>query len=383
MIALFLIIMLALFTQNGNIFERNSLKFQRFPNVVPVCRGVSFVFRKVLSGGSPLSERTIRKQGSLRAQIDFWSKLEYLSDIRWSRRHFVEHSYNFVCFGGLWPILYAIYNRTIRTESDLMPLQFCSFASGSSGNCYLIKNQRSAILIDAGISGKKIFQGLEETGTPFEAVSAVLVTHEHIDHVKSLPIVTKKLPNVLAWANRQTWEHIERPVAEGCRRVFTTGEDFQIDDFRIRPFAIPHDAAEPVGFSIYYDGRQISIVTDVGCITDEIFEEITNADLLLLEANHEKEILLMGRYPYNLKRRILGDHGHLSNVSAGTCLCRLVGKKKKRRRVLLGHLSRENNDPSVAMLTITNTLQEQDIFPGDELSLEVMLRDSCSCVYEV
>ena len=208
-----------------------------------------------------------------------------------------------------------------------MPLQFCSFASGSSGNCYLIKNQRSAILIDAGISGKKIFQGLEETGTPFEAVSAVLVTHEHIDHVKSLPIVTKKLPNVLAWANRQTWEHIERPVAEGCRRVFTTGEDFQIDDFRIRPFAIPHDAAEPVGFSIYYDGRQISIVTDVGCITDEIFEEITNADLLLLEANHEKEILLMGRYPYNLKRRILGDHGHLSNVSAGTCLCRLVGKK--------------------------------------------------------
>lgn len=100
MIALFLIIMLALFTQNGNIFERNSLKFQRFPNVIPVRRGVSFVFRKVLSGGRPLSERTIRKQGSLRAQIDFWSKLEYLSDIRWSRRHFVEHSYNFVCFGG-------------------------------------------------------------------------------------------------------------------------------------------------------------------------------------------------------------------------------------------------------------------------------------------
>ena len=100
MIALFLIIMLALFTQNGNIFERNSLKFQRFPNVIPVRRGVSFVFRKVLSGGRPLSERTIRKQGLLRAQIDFWSKLEYLSDIRWSRRHFVEYSYNFVCFGG-------------------------------------------------------------------------------------------------------------------------------------------------------------------------------------------------------------------------------------------------------------------------------------------
>lgn len=264
-----------------------------------------------------------------------------------------------------------------------MPLQFCSFASGSSGNCYLIKNERSAILVDAGISGKKIFQGLEETGTPFENVSAILVTHEHIDHVKSLPIVTKKLPNILAWANRETWEHIERPVAEGCRRVFTTGEDFQIDDFRIRPFAIPHDAAEPVGFSIYYDGRQISIVTDVGYITDEIFAEITDADLLLLEANHEKEILLMGRYPYHLKRRILGDYGHLSNVSAGECLCRLIEENRKPRQVLLGHLSRENNDPSVAMLTVTNTLQEQDIFPGDDLTVEVMLRDACSCLYEV
>ena len=201
--------------------------------------------------------------------------------------------------------------------------------------------------------------------------------------MKSLPIVTKKLPNILAWANRETWEHIERPVAEGCRRVFTTGEDFQIDDFRIRPFAIPHDAAEPVGFSIYYDGRQISIVTDVGYITDEIFAEITDADLLLLEANHEKEILLMGRYPYHLKRRILGDHGHLSNVSAGECLCRLIEENRKPRQVLLGHLSRENNDPSVAMLTVTNTLQEQDIFPGDDLTVEVMLRDACSCLYEV
>lgn len=264
-----------------------------------------------------------------------------------------------------------------------MPLQFCSFASGSSGNCYLIKNQHSALLIDAGISGKKIFQGLEETGTPPEAVSAILVTHEHIDHVKSLPVVTKKLPNIYAWANRNTWEQIERPVAEDRKRFFTTGEDFVIDDFRIRPFPIPHDAAEPVGFSIYYDDRQISIVTDVGYITEAIFTEIIDADLLLLEANHEKEILLMGRYPYHLKRRILGDHGHLSNVSAGECLCRLVEEKHKRRQVLLGHLSRENNDPSVAMLTVTNTLQEQDIFPGDDLSVEIMLRDSCSCIYEV
>lgn len=264
-----------------------------------------------------------------------------------------------------------------------MPLQFCSFASGSSGNCYLVKNDDTALLIDAGISGKKIFNGLEETGTDFEDVRGLLVTHEHIDHVKSLPIVTKKLPNIRVYANEPTWNSIERPVPEDKRSYFTTGEDFYIEDFLIRPFPIPHDAAEPVGFSIYFDGRQISIVTDVGFITENIFREIVDADLLLLEANHEKEILLMGPYPYSLKRRILGETGHLSNVSAGECLCQLVEVKRKKRRILLGHLSRENNDPSVAMLTVKNTLMEKDIFAGNDLSLDVVLRDCCSCVYEV
>lgn len=264
-----------------------------------------------------------------------------------------------------------------------MSLQFCSFASGSSGNCYLIKNESTALLIDAGISGKKIFQALEDTDTPPEMVKALLITHEHIDHVKSIPIVTKKLPEVLAYANESTWENIERQVAPEKQRVFTTGEDFYIDALLIRPFPIPHDAAEPVGFSIYYDGSQISIVTDVGYITDEIFDEIIDADLLMLEANHEEEILLMGNYPYPLKRRILGDNGHLSNVNAGKCLCSLVEARRKNRRVLLGHLSRENNDPSVAMLTVRNTLMENNIIPGNELKLEVVLRDCCSCIYEV
>ncbi|MDO4545149.1 MAG: MBL fold metallo-hydrolase [Bacillota bacterium] len=264
-----------------------------------------------------------------------------------------------------------------------MSLQFCSFASGSSGNCYLIKNENTALLIDAGISGKKIFQGLEDTGTAREDVSAILITHEHIDHVKSLPIVTKKLPNIMAYANEATWASIERPVAEKKQQLFRTGADFTVGDFLVRSFPIPHDAAEPVGFSLYHDGRQISVVADVGYITEDIFEEIVDADLLLLEANHEEEILLMSSYPYPLKRRILGERGHLSNVSAGECLCELVETKQKKRRVLLGHLSRENNDPSVAMLAVRNTLMEKNIIPGTDLQLEVVLRDCCSCLYEV
>src|SRR5699024_7074781 len=123
--------------------------------------------------------------------------------------------------------------------------------------------------------------------------------------------------------------------------------------------------------------------TDVGHITEEIFDEITDADLLLLEANHEEEILLMGSYPYQLKRRILSKNGHLSNVSAGECLCSRVEAKPKKRRILLGHLSRENNDPSVALLAVKNTLMEKDIFIGRDLKVEVVHRDCCSCLYEV
>ncbi|MFQ8601567.1 MAG: MBL fold metallo-hydrolase [Anaerovoracaceae bacterium] len=230
---------------------------------------------------------------------------------------------------------------------------------------------------------EKIFKGLEETGTHLENVKGLLVTHEHIDHVKSLPVVTKKLPDIKVYANEDTWNSITRPVSEDKKAYFTTGEDFYIEDFLIRPFSIPHDAADPVGFSIYCGGRQISIVTDVGFITESIFEEIVDADLLLLEANHEKEILLMGPYPYSLKRRILGETGHLSNVSAGECLCQLMEVKQKKRRILLGHLSNENNDPSVAMLTVKNTLMEKNIFAGNDLDLEVVLRDCCSCIYEV
>lgn len=264
-----------------------------------------------------------------------------------------------------------------------MALQFCSFASGSSGNCYLIKSESSAVIIDAGISGKKIFQSLADTGTALEDVKALLITHEHIDHVKSIPILSKKIPGIGVYANERTWENIQRPVAAEKRRTFTTGEDFYIDDLLIRPFAIPHDAAEPVGFSIYHGDSQISIVTDVGYITDEIFEEIVDADLLLLEANHEEEILLMGSYPYSLKRRILSDEGHLSNVNAGKCLCKISATKDKQRQVLLGHLSHENNDPQVAMLAVRNELLENDIILGNDLKLDVALRDCCSLIYEV
>lgn len=264
-----------------------------------------------------------------------------------------------------------------------MTMQFCSFASGSSGNCYLIKSEETAVLIDAGISGKRILACLEETETPREMVRAILVTHEHIDHVKSLPVMTKRIPNLQVYANEATWDQIDRPVPEKRRALFETGEEFQIGDLTIRPFPVSHDAAEPVGFSVFYGDQQISVCTDSGYISEEIFGEIARADLLLLEANHEKEMLLFGKYPYPVKQRILGDEGHLSNLSCGECLCRIVHENPKKRRVLLGHLSHENNTPDVAMQAILNTLEEERIFTGDELQIEVAMRNQRSEVYEI
>ncbi|MBQ9015258.1 MAG: MBL fold metallo-hydrolase [Firmicutes bacterium] len=264
-----------------------------------------------------------------------------------------------------------------------MALQFCSFASGSSGNSYLVKDDKTAVLVDAGISGKRILQGLEETQTPLEMVSALLITHEHIDHVKSIPVLTKRIPDLRVYANEATWDAIQRPVPEHARQVFETGRDFQVGSLQIRTFPVPHDAAEPVGFSIFGCGRQVSICTDAGCITDQIYGEILDADLLLLEANHEREMLLMGRYPYPLKQRILGDEGHLSNVSAGEILGRITTQRQKKRQVLLGHLSRENNDPNVAMLAVKNTLEEQEIYIGGDLQIQVARRDERSRLYVV
>lgn len=264
-----------------------------------------------------------------------------------------------------------------------MSLNFCSFASGSSGNCYMVRYKDTALLVDVGISGKRIFEALEYTDTPLDMVQAVLVTHEHIDHVQSLPIVTRKAKNAKAYANEATWANISKKVDESKKAYFITGEEFEIGDIRVKTFPVSHDAAEPVGFSFFADGRQISILTDSGCITKEIFSEIVDADLLVLEANHEVEVLQMCSYPYKTKRRILGEFGHLSNVTAGKCICKLIAAKNKARRILLGHLSQQNNEPELAKMTITNILHEEEIYIGDQLQMEVIHRDTVSCIYEV
>lgn len=264
-----------------------------------------------------------------------------------------------------------------------MTLSFCSFSSGSSGNCYLIKSEQTAVLVDAGISGKKIYEGLEQTGTPREQLAALLITHEHTDHTKSVKMIMRKEKNLKAYANALTWSQINSPVCEEQKEIFETGDSFQIGDITVKTFRVSHDAAEPVGYTFFSGGKQISIVTDTGCMSDEIISEIKEADILILEANHDVDMLKLGKYPWFLKQRVLGEEGHLSNVAAGETILRLLSEREKERYVLLAHLSRENNFPEMAYQTVKNILEEADFYIGKHLKLNTITRDEVSLIYEI
>lgn len=264
-----------------------------------------------------------------------------------------------------------------------MTLSFCSFSSGSSGNCYLVKSETTAILVDAGISGKKIFEGLEMTNTPREQLSALLITHEHGDHTKSLRTLVNRHKTLRAYANEKTWKQISCSVCEEQRGVFTTGECFEIGDILVKSFPVSHDAADPVGYTFLSGGKQIGIVTDTGCMSDEIISSVKEADILILEANHDVDMLKLGKYPWFLKQRVLGKEGHLSNEAAGETLLRLLSESKKERQVLLAHLSRENNFPEMAYQTVKNILEEADYYIGKHLKLNTIIRDEISLIYEI
>lgn len=264
-----------------------------------------------------------------------------------------------------------------------MTLSFCSFSSGSRGNCYLIKTEKTAVLVDAGISCKQIFKNLEKTGTSLEQLKGLLITHEHSDHAKSIKIVAKKHVGLITYANENTWKIVDKGLEEFQKCVFQTGKSFFIEDLEVKPFLVSHDAIEPVGFSFFKDGKQISILTDTGCVTEEIFSEIVDADILILEANHDVEMLRMCNYPRFLKERVLSDEGHLSNVVAGETICKILKEKEKKRFVILAHLSRENNFPEMAYLTVKNILEENNFYIGTHVEIYTIVRNELSAIYEI
>ncbi len=265
-----------------------------------------------------------------------------------------------------------------------MKLSFCSLSSGSSGNCYIVRTENTVLIIDAGISGKRIFMGLAALGINYEDVNGVLITHEHIDHIKSVQILAKKFENAKVYASKGTWEatgDLCSKLSSAKYREINEQRIFTIGDITVIPFSLSHDAAEPVGYSFAASDKKISIVTDTGVITEEIHEAVKDSELLVIESNYDVHMLEFCRYPYNVKRRILGDFGHLSNDAAAEEICRICKETGQHREVLLAHLSKENNFPEMAYQTVKNLLEEHEIYIGKHLNLHIMARNELSPVF--
>ncbi|MFG6319308.1 MAG: MBL fold metallo-hydrolase [Clostridia bacterium] len=244
-------------------------------------------------------------------------------------------------------------------------LKFCSLYSGSSGNSLFVQSNNTKILIDCGTSAKKIETALDNIDIDITDIDAILVTHEHSDHIQGLGTISKK-HDIPVFANCETWEAMENQrnkMTSNNIKTFENNTEFHIGNLQIVPFSTPHDAVNPCGFSICSGTKKISIATDLGHIDENIFSNIKDSKFMLLEANYEPEILKVSNYPYSLKQRIAGPHGHLSNIEAGKTISNLFGKELK--EVMLGHLSKENNFPEMAYKTVTEELIHNNIDTND------------------
>jgi len=262
-------------------------------------------------------------------------------------------------------------------------IKFCSLFSGSSGNSLFLKVNNTCILIDAGLSAKRIIEALDAIDEKACDIDAILISHEHSDHIKGAGIISRKF-NIPIYANHRTWDAMQNDIgkiSEYNRRFFESGDLFSINDICIKTFRIPHDAAEPVGFNFFCGNRKITVATDIGHINKNVLESIENSDAILLESNHDVEILKSGPYPWELKRRILGENGHLSNEMAGKVAAYLAAKGTK--IFMLGHLSKVNNLPELAYQTVYDELTDNGIKIGTDVTLDVVLRDRVSRVLEM
>ncbi|MCK4409582.1 MAG: MBL fold metallo-hydrolase [Candidatus Eisenbacteria sp.] len=234
-------------------------------------------------------------------------------------------------------------------------MKIAVLASGSSGNAIWVSSGSTAVLIDAGVSGRRVAQAAEGLGLDTTELSAVLVTHEHSDHVSGLGPVTRRF-DVPVCATAGTHAAIDRRLGK-CpgRTIVEAGTDFEIGDLLVSPFLVSHDCAEPVGYSVS-DGRTVvAVATDLGVVSHPVRDRIGRADCVVLEFNHDEQMLRDGDYPWFLKQRIMGTEGHLSNEAAARELVSLGDGPMS--ALVLAHLSRENNTPDLALATARDALE--------------------------
>ncbi len=251
-------------------------------------------------------------------------------------------------------------------------IKFQSFLSGSSGNATYVTDDTVSFLVDCGANGKYITECMRRIGAAPENLSGILITHEHRDHICGAGVFSRKF-NVPVYANEKTWAAIGDvlgPIAEENKRYITP--EMVFGDLKVQSFSIPHDAADPVGYSFISPHHKFTVATDLGYVTEELEKHLAGSDALIIEANHDVSMLANGRYPYHLKKRIMGEKGHLSNDACGDLCVRLA--KSGTSAIWLGHLSNENNKPQVAYETVQDILKKSGLTVGGGIALNVLPR---------
>lgn len=256
-------------------------------------------------------------------------------------------------------------------------MEFFSIASGSSGNCVCIGTESGRFLVDAGISTKRIAAGLQTQWIQGEDIRGLFVTHEHSDHIKGLPVLVKKY-RIPVYGTAETLRKI-RATAQGAElpgellHPIQAGETLRFDRLKVKAFSVPHDAANPVAYTFCENGTKIALATDLGYVDECILRQLRDANLLYIESNYDRNMLLVGIYPYPLKQRILGEYGHLSNDDSAAVVRSVLHENLK--AVVLAHLSKENNYPELAYQTMENELRASWHYAGEPPRLLVARRD--------
>lgn len=262
-----------------------------------------------------------------------------------------------------------------------MELRFAPLFSGSSGNAIYVGTDRTNLLIDAGVSGSRVLDELKTVGVNPSDLDGILVTHEHSDHIKGVGVLARKL-RVPIYATEGTWAGMEAKLGKislNQQAIIQTESPFYIGDLDITAFPTPHDALEPCGFAFSNGCARFAIATDIGYAREGWMKYILGADAVLLEANYDPDMLTAGSYPFELKKRILSRKGHLSNDDAGAVAAKLVQSGAK--QIILGHLSKENNFPELALRTVELILRQNGIDPESDLDLRVALRDETTGLF--
>ncbi|WP_089761218.1 MBL fold metallo-hydrolase [Halarsenatibacter silvermanii] len=251
-----------------------------------------------------------------------------------------------------------------------MSLQMAVLASGSSGNSIYVAGEGTEILIDAGLSGREIKKRLERIERNPEDLDALLLTHEHSDHINGAGVLSRRY-ELPIFASPGTLSACSEKLGEvSLGGKISAGGSYRMGDLQVDCFSLPHDASEPIGFTIECGGDKFGLATDIGQVTEEIRTKLAGLDLLVLEANHDEDLLRTGSYPDFLKRRIRGQRGHLSNMEAARLLPQLLSFDGDRKPVIvLSHLSEENNRPELAYISVKNSLREAGWEVGEDVVL--------------